>query len=99
MTTEQNLVTAVGEAVDDVVGTAETIHRKIAEIPIEVLEALLQIEKPLKEVRRIQSQTIGAIYDLVRVINKEITQAAGAVLDEVGEFRASVIEEGPRATH
>jgi hypothetical protein len=38
------------------------------------------LRKPAKEVRRLQDQTIGALYDLVRDINRRVARFASAVL-------------------
>lgn len=93
MTTEKNLVTAVGDAVDGTVDQVEMIHHKIANIPIDVLETVVRIEEPLREVRKLQDNIIGGIYDLVRGINKEVTQVANDLLDG-GQTMRPRVEEG-----
>jgi hypothetical protein len=41
-------------------------------------------EHALKDVRRIQKESIGAIYDLVRRINRDVTRLAGEALEARG---------------
>ena len=98
MAIEQSLATTVGEVIESVVNKAETIHRKIAEVPIDVLEVVAEVEEPLKGIRRIQDQVIGSIYDLVRRVNREVTQSASELLEGTDHHRR--VDDGASvATH
>ncbi len=70
----------IEEAVDKGATTAEEIHRSIAELPITVLERLGFGEKPSHEVRLIQDTTIGAIYNMVRDINRNVAELANDII-------------------
>jgi len=74
------LADLVRKAVDDGATTAEEIHRAIAEMPLNVLQRLDVFEKTVKDVRRIQDTSIGAVYDTIRRINKEVTGLAAELL-------------------
>jgi hypothetical protein len=78
----QNLAHAMGDAVAGTVDNAEVIHRRIASIPIDILDNLLLFKEPLEEVRKIQDHAIGAAYDLARGINREVTESASSLLEE-----------------
>jgi hypothetical protein len=51
---------------------AEKIHRAVAALPLDVLERIERLERPVARVRRLQDQSITATYDMVRGINKEV---------------------------
>ena len=70
------LMARVGEAVDRGADTAESIHKKVAQLPLAPFEGVEPLERALKDVRRIQERSIRAIYDLVRDINHELVRLA-----------------------
>ena len=79
----------VRDAVDSTASSAEEIHKSIANYPLDVLDRLEVLETAVREVRRVQDQSIGAVYDLVRGVNREVTQLANEILDgNVGKSRA-----------
>jgi hypothetical protein len=80
MTTQRNLATALGTAIKGTMNSAEEIHKKIAGVPIDILETALVIDEPLKEVRKVQDGVITSIYTLARGINDEVTRAASKLL-------------------
>ncbi len=53
---------------------AERIHRALAGFPLDVLEQLDRLERPVARVRKLQHQSIGATYDLVRGIEREVAR-------------------------
>jgi len=53
---------------------AERIHRAVAGFPLGVLEQLDRLAKPVARVRKLQDRSIGATYDLVRGIEREVAQ-------------------------
>ena len=71
----------IEESVDKGATTVEEIHRAIAVLPIGVLERLGLFEASARDVRRIQETSIGAIYDLIRKVNHEVSRLAGELLD------------------
>ena len=76
----RRLTDLVQEAVDDGATTAEEIHKRIAALPLDVLERLDRLEKTVTDVRKIQDQSIGAVYDMIRSINHEVAKMAKTVL-------------------
>ena len=88
---EANRITElIQDAVDKGATTAEDVHKSIAGLPLKVLEEVKFLKQPVKEVRRVQDRSIGAVYDLVRGINKQVGTLASELLAEAGT-RASVV--------
>ena len=71
----------IHEAVDKGATTVEEIHKSIADLPLKILEEVEFLKKPVKEVRRIQHRSIGAVYDLIREINEQIRKRAAEILN------------------
>ncbi len=59
----------VCKAVDKRADAAEEIHKKVVNLPLDVLERNGVLESTAKDLRRFQDQAIGAVYDLVRAID------------------------------
>ena len=53
---------------------AERVHRALAGFPLDVLEQLDRLERPVARVRKLQHRSIGATYDLVRGIEREVAR-------------------------
>ena len=53
---------------------AERVHRALAGFPLDVLEQLDLLERPVARVRKLQQRSIGATYDLVRGIEREVAR-------------------------
>ncbi len=66
----------IHEAVDKGATTVEEVHKSIADLPLKVLEEIELLKKPVKEVRRVQDRSIGAVYDLIRGINRQVGKLA-----------------------
>ena len=77
---EKRLTEWVRDAVDKGATTAEEIHKAVADLPLSVLEKLELFESSTKEVKRVQDLTIGAVYDLVREINHQVSALAADLL-------------------
>jgi hypothetical protein len=76
----QQLTELVHEAVEKGATSVEEIHRAIADLPLDILERLELFEGTVTEVRRVQDQTLGAIYDLIRGLNDEVSKIASEAL-------------------
>ncbi len=70
------LADLVQQAVDDGANTAEEIHKAVADLPLEVLAKLDIFKETAKDVRRVQDASIGAIYDVVHRVNREVAKLA-----------------------
>jgi hypothetical protein len=79
----------VQEAIDKGATTVEEIHTSIADLSLEVLEESDVLKGPVKEVRRMQDHSIGAIYDLIRDINRRVGSLASELLAESTHRRAA----------
>jgi len=69
---DRALIHTIQESVDEGAKTAEEIHRAIADLPLEVLERAEVFGKTARQIRDVQDKAIGAVYDLVRDINKRV---------------------------
>jgi hypothetical protein len=70
------LADLVQRAVDEGANTAEEIHKAVAGLPLEVLERLDVFKENVRDVRRVQETSIGAIYDLIHQVNREVAKLA-----------------------
>lgn len=76
----RDLTDLVQEAIDRGASTVEDIHREIADLPLKALEDVRFLEKPIQEIRRVQDRSIGAVYDLIRNINRRAGKLAQEML-------------------
>ena len=86
------LVKLIEDAIDRGATTVEGTHKAIADLPLTILEETGLLRGPAKEVKRVQDQTIGAIYDLIRSVNKRVGALASALLTEAAKRRGSRVE-------
>jgi hypothetical protein len=70
----------VERAIDDGAESVEEIHRSIASMPLDVLERLDLFKETVKDVRKVQDTSIGAIYDLIHKVNHEVGKLAVEML-------------------
>ncbi len=70
------------DAVESGANTAEEIHRSVMNLPLEIAQRIHLLEGPVKEIRRVQDESIGAIYDLVRSVNQRVGKFAADLLEE-----------------
>lgn len=70
----------VQEAIDKGATSVEEIHKSIANLPLKVLEEIKFLKQPVREVRRVQDRSIGAVYDLIREINRRVGKLAADML-------------------
>ena len=84
----------VQDEIDRGARSVEEIHLQIAALPLEVLERLDVFEKAAKDVRKIQATSIGAVYDVIRKVNREVNHLANGLLDAAERAKA---QAGPAA--
>lgn len=84
----KRLADLVREMVADGATTVEEIHKAIADLPLDVLERLDLFKQTARNVRRIQDTSIGAIYDLIRKIDREVARLAADVLERSPKARS-----------
>jgi hypothetical protein len=98
MTNEQSsekgkgLASFIQDAIDKGATTVEEIHKSIVNLPLKVLEESELLGRPAKEVRRVQDQTIGAIYDVIRGINRQVGTLASGLLRDGAKRRGARVE-------
>jgi uncharacterized protein with von Willebrand factor type A (vWA) domain len=72
MSQTKTVAGAVHDAIDNVATTVEEIHRSVADIPLDILGGIAPLRDTVEEVRRVQSRSITAVYDLVREVNDRV---------------------------
>ena len=70
----------VEKVVQRSVDRVEEIHKKVAGLPLDVLEQLEVLEGAVRDIRKLQDRSIGAVYGAVRDINHEVTRLAKGLL-------------------
>ncbi len=71
----------VQREVDEGAKSVEEIHRSIAAMPLDVLERLDVFETTVKDVRKVQDASIGAVYDVIHKVNHEVNRLAKELID------------------
>ena len=84
----RKLADVVQREVDAGANTVEEIHRSIARMPLDVLAKLDVCGATVKDVRKVQETSIGAIYDLIHKVNHEVGKLAKQLLDGRGALSA-----------
>jgi hypothetical protein len=77
---DKRLTELIEDAVDKGATTVEEIHREIANLPLSILERAGLLESTTEKVRSIQDASIGAVYDVIRNVNHQVTNLAGDIL-------------------
>jgi hypothetical protein len=83
------LADLVRKAVDEGATTAEEIHKTIADLPLEVLQRIDVFKDTVQDARRIQDASIGAVYDVIRKVNRRVTSLAGDLLERSAKLRTA----------
>ncbi|MEW6440874.1 MAG: hypothetical protein AB1640_08035 [bacterium] len=83
----KRLKDAVQEIVDKGVTSVEQIHKSIAEIPFKHLEqtAPPRVKPYVEPVKNAQDAIVGAVYDVIRKVNRQVGALADEVLQKVGK--------------
>ena len=89
MRKNNTLAKLIQDSIDKGANTAEEIHKSIAELPLRVLQDTDILRGPAKEMMRVQDQTIGAIYDVIRDVNEKLGRFASELRAEASKRGAS----------
>ena len=81
----------VQEAIAKGANSVEEVHQAIARMPIEVLERIAPGLPLTKTVGDVQKKTIGAMYDMIRVVNKTAGDIAGDLLAKAGKAKEAAV--------
>ena len=84
--------TLVQDAIDKGVTTVEDLHKSLADLPFKVLEESELFRGPAKEVRRLQDQTIKAVYGLIRRVNQQVGSLASELLEGLDKRTRTRVE-------
>ena len=90
----KTLIRFVQDAIDKGATTVEEIHKSIADLPLRILEESELLRGPAKEVQRVQDQTLGAIYRVIREVNEQVATYASSLLAEAAKQRTARKEAG-----
>jgi len=82
MAKKKSLIKLVQELIEKGATTAEDIHKAIAEMPLKMLEKIDVLRTPEKRISRVQDESIGAVYDLIRDINDQAARLATELLEQ-----------------
>jgi len=77
---DETLTGWIRDTVDRGATSAEEIHKSIANLPLDMLERNGLFEQTAAEVRKIQDQTLGAVYDLIRDVNERVSELTSDLL-------------------
>jgi hypothetical protein len=70
----------VQEAIDNGATSVEQVHRQIANMPLDFLSKIEQLEGPISQVRDFQDKTVGSIYETIHNINAKAGEIAKELL-------------------
>jgi len=73
----------IQETIDKGATSVEQIHKAIAAMPLEALEKIEPLESTAKTTRKIQEDTIGNVYEIIRKVNREVGKLAEDLLKKV----------------
>jgi hypothetical protein len=80
-----SLQEVVEKAIDDGATTVEQVHKSIASMPFDLLERIDALQKPASKAREIHDQTVGNIYETIRLLN-----------DRAGEMARNILNRGKK---
>ncbi len=90
------LVKLIQDAIDKGATTVEEIHKSIADLPLSMLEGSQLLRESAKKMVRVQDHTIGAIYDLIRDINRRVGALASELLTDAAKSTRARGEAGAK---
>lgn len=93
----RKVIRLVQDAIDEGATTVEEIHKSIADLPLEILQENEYLKAPAKKAKRLQDQTIGAIYDAIRDVNDRVAEYASELLADAAKRREAQQPKKARA--
>ena len=85
MAKKKSVIELVQDSIKKGAKTAEEVHRSITEMPLKRLEKIEFLRGPVKKISKVQDESIGAIYDLIRDINEQVGKFATDMLAQARE--------------
>ena len=82
MTTEtvKDLKDFVQNAIDKGATSVEDVHKKIAGLPLDFIAKFGILHDQAEQVKELQENTIGSIYDTIRMVNEKSGEYAEELL-------------------
>ena len=68
--------------IDKGITSVEGVHKAIAEMPFELLEKITPIKGVAQGVKEIQGNTIGTVYESIRLVNEKAGEIAARLLGQ-----------------
>ncbi len=72
----------VEQAIDNGATTVEQVHSAIASMPFDILERIEGLQKPVNKARDVHDDTVGNIYETIRLLNDRSGEIARKLLGE-----------------
>lgn len=73
----------VQDAIDKGATSVEQVHKQIANMPLDFLARIEQLEGPVNQAREFQDKTIGSIYETIHNINNKAGEIAKELLAKI----------------
>lgn len=75
-----SLQEVVQKAIEDGATTVEQVHLSISSMPFDVLERIDALQAPVNTAREVHDQTVGNIYETIRLLNERAGDLARTLL-------------------
>lgn len=75
-----SLQEVVQKAIEDGATTVEQVHLSISTMPFDVLERIDALQTPVNAARDVHDQTVGNIYETIRLLNDRAGDLARTLL-------------------
>ncbi|MEM7184547.1 MAG: hypothetical protein AAF518_26860 [Spirochaetota bacterium] len=73
----------VQDSIEKGATSVEQVHRQIANMPLDMLAKVEQLEGPVSQARDFNDRTIGSMYELIHNINNKAGEMAKELLEKV----------------
>ncbi len=81
----KGIVSLVQEAIENGASTVEEVHQEIAAQPLKILKNIAPLADTADKIEKFQEQTIGSVYDTIRMVNAQVGDVAKQLLDKAGK--------------
>jgi len=81
----KNLKDFVQNAIDKGATSVEEVHKKIAGLPLDYIAEIAPLQEQAEQVKALQDNTIGSIYETIRLVNEKGGKYAEELLSKVPE--------------
>jgi len=72
----------VKEAIDKGATSTEEIHKSISNLPFEILTKVAPFSDTIENMKKVQTNTLGKMYDMIRTVNEQVGEYADSLLKE-----------------